>query len=292
MKFLKLIVLINALLLACSRGDLNYTDPQVGGLSINPVSQSALDQIVSITEKYPACGKAKLLDRSLLGRARGYYYGTLYSMARSICRPGDSIKSNMLLGNIDTTKDAVYGFGSQVKLYASLNVADEQHLKSTYSILLSHGLIESNGDYREGVDTTNSSSNTAETAEAGLYQTSYSIRYGMEKSAVLATENLELEYQANRGKCETQLFDKDRLSKPYSAIVGSGVGADFQRLLRSCPALAVEHAAITIRQDRRHYQPLVKLTSVPLTDCYPVIEEVYDYIIKNRDTICSAILEN
>lgn len=254
-----------------------------------------INDIQKIALKHPACGKSAPGNREALNHVRGYYYGTLFSMARSICRSSiSSAKASMLKGSAQSSRDALYNYSqgsTRVRMYASLSSADEKHLRSTYAILLPHGLMESGGDYKEGVDQSNGSSYQSTTAEAGLFQTSYNVRGLMSKEAVKAIDSLEAEYKANKVACETNLFSLDLPSKSHSPSIGSGTGLEFQKLIRSCPALAVEHASVTIRHNMRHYGPLIIKSAKPLTECYSVIDEVYDYVKSNQADVCANILK-
>lgn len=259
---------------------------------VSSVKRDSVSDIKKIALDNSACGNSAPSNRSKLKSRSGYYQGVILSFARSVCRPNDDIKQSMLKGSINREKDVLYYFknSGNVKTYADLSLPDEKHLKSIYAILLPHGLMESGGDFREGVDISNASSFKSNTAEAGLFQTSYNVRGFMSPAAVRGVEKLEDQYKlAGPNSCMLDVFSEGLPAKQSHGVVGSGAGAAFQKQLRSCPALAVEHAAITIRHNMRHYGPLIRQSSRPLNGCYAVLDKVYDYVSKNKNDVCPDV---
>src|SRR5262249_55691775 len=90
---------------------------------------------------------------------------------------------------------------------------------------------------------------TADTAEAGLFQKSWNSR-----SASPELPKLFAAYSANPDGF-LSIF-REGLSGSASSNEGRGEGAAFQALCKSCPAFAVEAAAVGLRTIRRHWGPI------------------------------------
>ncbi len=109
-----------------------------------------------------------------------------------------------------------------------------------------------------------SATNTsADTAEAGLFQTSWNSR-----SASPQLPKIFAAYKASSAKCDLDTFSKGvKCSASNLSNYGSGDGRDFQALSKSCPAFAVEYAAEGIRNIRRHWGPLSRKEAEFNLDC-------------------------
>lgn len=271
-----------------------YLEPSENGtLNIDEMMSDdpVIKRISELIINHPSCGDSKSSNNVTLKKLRGYYLGTLYSFAKNICRGNGAIKASMLTGSTDHTRDSLYNI-KNIKIYANLESVNEEHLKSIYSILLHHGLNESGGDFRTGYDKSNLSSLDPQNAEAGLYQTSFSVRFAINTSSKEALMELESEYLKNPQKCKVNLFKIDLNSKIQSPYVGKeGEGFIFQKLLRTCPSLAADHGAITIRHNMKHYGPLINGTSTPFNTCSTLLEELYTYINTNRISVCPELVK-
>jgi hypothetical protein len=121
-------------------------------------------------------------------------------------------------------------------------------LRRLFALLYGLGMRESSGNCFEGRD--RSASNvSADTAEAGLFQQSWNSRVASPELPKLFAA-----YSANPDGF-LSIF-REGLSGPVSSNEGSGDGAAFQALCKSCPAFAVEAAAIGLRTIRRHWGPI------------------------------------
>jgi hypothetical protein len=253
----------------------------------------SLGGLKKIADQHSDCGGAPIAKQGKLKDHPGFYYGVVDSFARSMCRPNDGIKKPMLSGA--GSRDAINKFDfipelSSVVKGKSENKDNDRVLIATYSILLTEGMLESNGNFREGRDVT-AKNQSSDAAEAGLFQTSNDIHQQLigfgDRAANDGLLALEKEYERNPKACMTQTFSEGmHQDKNRDDVAGSG--ARFQKLLRSCPALAVEHAAITIRHYMGHYGPIKRGTAKP--GCEKMLSEAYDYVNRSRGSICPELL--
>jgi hypothetical protein len=122
------------------------------------------------------------------------------------------------------------------------------NLRQLFVLLFGLGMRESSGQYCEGRDT--SASNTsADTAEAGLFQQSWNSH-----AASSEISKLFAAYSANPDGFLT-IFQEGVTPKATDNY-GTGDGAAFQALCKSCPAFAVEAAAVGLRAIRKHWGPI------------------------------------
>lgn len=120
-------------------------------------------------------------------------------------------------------------------------------LRSLFSLLIGLGMRESSGHYYEGRD--QSASNTSsDTAEAGLFQQSW--------NSHVASPEIPKLLAAYSAKPEGFLSIFSEGAFGDSESVGSGDGLRFQLLCKSCPAFAVECAAVGLRVIRQHWGPI------------------------------------
>lgn len=245
---------------------------------------SAYTKLTEAIDKHPQCGESKSGKSSKLSDVKGYYHGMLTAFARATCRnSSDVIKKKMLNGK-NNRADALYLFEKD-----SAPTDDDKQLISMMTIALAHGLRESNGNFRQGYDA-NVKSPTASTAEAGLFQTSLSVK-GADADMAQAIKELEAQYQvADKNKCLVDIFSQNI---PLSAqsnrpSQGSGKGREFQDLLRGCPAFAAEQILITMRSNAPHYGPLKRKEFTPFTACEPLLKEIHS-LAKTDESVCSDL---
>jgi hypothetical protein len=135
--------------------------------------------------------------------------------------------------------------------------------------MLGLGMRESSGKYCEGRDRS-ANNTTAETAEAGLFQTSFNARRA---SPLLPTlfktcmEHPEPSY--------LEIFKEGvRAREKDLENFGTGDGKDFQTLSKQCPFFAVEFAAIGLRNIRKHWGPINRHDAEVKTDADALFMEV------------------
>jgi len=140
----------------------------------------------------------------------------------------------------------------------------EATMLNTYTLLIGLGMRESSGIFCTGRDTS-AGPETADEAETGLFQFSRNsiavVKSKGDLQASLDLQKLVDLYKSHPENCMLDVFKEgvsqrtiDRCNS--SSIVGSGPGADFQKLGRNCPAFAVEYASLLIRTLRTHFGPL------------------------------------
>lgn len=123
-------------------------------------------------------------------------------------------------------------------------------LRSVFVLLTGLGMRESSGKYCEGRD--RSAANTSsDTAETGLFQMSWNAH-----AASPELPKLFQKYKANPDGLVEVFHEGVKCSASDLANYGDGDGAEFQRLCKSCPAFAVEAAAVGLRTIRSHWGPI------------------------------------
>lgn len=137
-----------------------------------------------------------------------------------------------------------------------------------FTLLIGLGMRESSGKYCEGRDLS-AHNVTASTAEAGMFQFSFN-----SISADSTLRSIYTYYKGHPESCELETFSKNVTCKQSDkTIYGSGEGAEFQRLARSCPAFSAVYAASLIRVLRKHFGPLNRHEAEVVPACQKMLEE-------------------
>lgn len=246
-----------------------------------------VDQITTIAAA-STCANYSWKNR---GKApKGYMKGMALTYARSFCRfkttkdaPTDLVKL-FTAGAKTAAKDALAHYSSTFSsLSMDVNTVGISPLRSVYTLGIGLGMRESSGKYCEGRDM--SASNTsASTAEAGMFQTSYN---SMGASAELS--KLYAEYKANPSKCHLAIFKEGVSSCGNSSIAGSGEGATYQALNKSCPAFAAEYAMVMLRVLRAHYGPITRKEAEITTACNQLLKNV-ETVIEDNPYSCDDLI--
>ena len=185
----------------------------------------------------------------------GYTKGLVLVYGRVYCKfkAGDACAADMAKAKTgDASRDALTWFDAQFTAAGMDNSTDgTDTLRHLFVLLMGLGMRESSGIYCTGRD--QSAANTAaDTAEAGLFQTSFNAR-----TASPFMPALFQQYLANPSGF-LDVFQEG--VHPCGAAdlqnFGSGDGADFQRLSKECPSFAAEFAAVGMRNIRTHWGPL------------------------------------
>lgn len=218
-------------------------EPPAGG---GTLPTAAITQIV----KASSCASYSWKDR---GKSSvGYVKGMVTSFALSVCLA----KPQTFLGSSD--KDAL----------AFYNV--NPNLVDTYTFLLGLGMRESSGHRCEGRDA--SAGNTSsDTAEAGLFQTSANSAVASSSLRPIAEY-----YLTHKGECLDEVFQEgdSHCTTQNLRTYGSGEGATFQQLSKSCPRFAVNWAAVGIRVIRRHWGPIGRREVEFRSDCRDMLSQI------------------
>ncbi len=242
-----------------------------------PVTPATLKKITDIAEK-STCASYRWKDR---GRApKGYMKGMAIMYAKAVCNQNrDDIKvvSSPLSGN--EVRDSLTWYKA---VFADLGIINEggiDTLRNAYTLLLGLGMRESSGRHCVGRDQS-ATNTTAETAEAGIFQTSYNSRSSNKVLPVLFQKYLKQE-----GSCYLDVF-KEGVSCSASNWEnwGTGAGFDFQKLSKECPAFVTEYAAVMIRVNggsKGHYGPLRRYHAEVKPECSDMFLAVQKEVEKN-----------
>ena len=189
----------------------------------------------------------------------GYYKGMALCYARVYCKlmAGNEVAKEMAkanTGNIE--KDAIAFYADEMFDAGLNNEADGvDTLRHLFTFMLGLGMRESSGNYCTGAERDedgNIINNGSNTAEAGLFQTSYNARSSNDLLNTIFSE-----YKANPGNGFLEIFKEGAKCKEGDKVnCGEGDGRLFQQLSKECPAFAVEFTAVALRNVRKHWGPI------------------------------------
>lgn len=185
----------------------------------------------------------------------GYIKGMALTYARAYCKllSGDPAAAEMAKAETgDGAVDALTHYAQQFHHVGMSNEASGvSTLRHLFVLLLGLGMRESSGRYCEGRD--RSANNTgANTAEAGLFQTSFNA-----VGAHGEMMRLFQHYLQNPATGFLTTFQEGVTARPQDLQnFGSGPGRDFQQLSKECPAFGAEFCAVGLRNRRSHWGPI------------------------------------
>jgi hypothetical protein len=150
-------------------------------------------------------------------------------------------------------------------------------LRHLFVLMLGLGMRESSGKHCEGRD--RSAHNTsAETAEAGLFQTSFNAR-----RASLLLPKLFNEFASQPTPSYLDVFKEGvRCKDSNLENFGDGDGREFQKLSKDCPFFAVEFAAIGLRNIRKHWGPINRRDAEVKADADAMFKEVQKLVDQDK----------
>ena len=188
---------------------------------------------------------------------------------------GDPIVRGMAAANTHNDEiDALSWYNSN---FAALGMSNDlggiDTLRHLYVLLLGLGMRESSGKHCEGRDT--SASNTSsDTAEAGLFQTSWNA-----SSASTDFLNAADQYDPDSVQGYMAVFAEGVTCNSSSwASYGSGAGFAFQETCKWSPTYAVDTCAITLRRLRQHYGPINRKEAEIRGDADKMFKQVQDFV--------------
>jgi hypothetical protein len=231
------------------------------------------DTIARITE-LAASSPIASYDFKNRGKAPpGYIKGMAVSYAKvySGLKAGDTYALEMAKPvGADATKDALAHYAEIFKAADMDNSrAGPDTLRHLFVLMLGLGMRESSGRYCEGRDRS-ASNTTAETAEAGLFQTSYNARH-----ASPLMPKLFAQFMAKPSPSYLDIFAEGVQAKDSELEnYGDGDGRDFQKLSKSCPFFALEFAALGLRNIRKHWGPINRREAEIRPDADALFREV------------------
>lgn len=149
-------------------------------------------------------------------------------------------------------------------------------LRHLYAFMLGSGMRESSGVYCTGRDqSAGSSSQTSDTCESGLFQTSYNAHGASDPEF----DQLMVEYGTGQSPGYVETFADDvSCGQSDWDCVGSGAGLLFQRLCKVMPAFAVETHGLTLRNLCNHYGPVVRFEVELKRDADRMFRDVQEYM--------------
>jgi hypothetical protein len=206
---------------------------------------------------------------------KGYITGMAVAYARVYCKwkSGDVFAREMAKANTgDDSRDALAWYHPEFLKTGMDNAADgTDTLRHLFVLLTGLGMRESSGQYGEGRDMA-ASNTTGETAEAGLFQTSYNARHDHPLLPKLFAK------YANSADLMDIFKVGVRYRDEHFENYGRGKGREFQQLTKACPAFAVEFAALGLRNVRTHWGPVNRKEAELRMECDQMLKNVQDAV--------------
>lgn len=202
----------------------------------------------------------------------GYVKGMALAYGRVYCKlkAGDAAATDMAQARTASGElDALTWYDDVFTSLGMRNdVAGPDTLRHLFVLLIGLGMRESSGKYCEGRDRS-AANTTAETAEAGLFQTSFNAR-----TASLLMPQLFTQYRARPTGFVAEFQEGVHCSEASLENFGSGDGLEFQRLSKACPAFAAEFAAVGLRHIRKHWGPITRKEAQLRPECDAMLSQV------------------
>ncbi len=237
-----------------------------------PSELDPVDEVIGLARKSP------LMTYEWANRGRapaGYLKGMAVAWARTYAKWKNGDPAALAMAAAEKGAPATDALSWYSDLFAdegmSNSTAGADTLRHLFVLLTGLGMRESSGRYCEGRD--RSANNTsATTAEAGLFQMSWNAA-GFDP----LMKTIYAEY-----KDRTDLIEvfKEGVTAKRSDLenFGKGDGFEFQRLAKSCPAFAVEFAALGLRFGRKHWGPIKAREAELRRDCDSLFRAVQDLV--------------
>lgn len=244
----------------------NLNDDVIPGA--RPADTATTDEILQIAARSQIM-TYRWKDRGLA--PAGYIKGMAMMYARVYCKlmAGDAAAIEMAKADTgNEERDGLAWYKQQFDDAGLDNSRDgADTLRHLFVLLIGLGMRESSGQYCEGRDRS-ASNTTAETAEAGLFQTSYNAR--------TASTLLPQLFTRYAGSSDFLGIFREgvRCSERDLENFGTGDGQEFQRLSKACPAFAVEFTAVALRNRRKHWGPINQRAAEIRTESDAMLQEV------------------
>jgi hypothetical protein len=186
----------------------------------------------------------------------GYTRGMAIAFAQAYMRFADNDDPiAMEMAKANSGNDAIDALSWYNSNFVALGMRNDtlsvDTLRHLYVLLMGLGMRESSGKHCEGRDQS-ASNTTSDTAEAGLFQTSWNAR-------VCCTDFINLfdQYEIESEQGYMGVFEQGvSCSSSSWSCYGSGDGYRFQQLCKYNPTFAVETCAIVLRNLCQHYGPI------------------------------------
>lgn len=189
---------------------------------------------------------------------------------------GDPVALEMAKADTDDDDlDALSWYRSNFQSLGMDNSSDGINtLRHLFVLLMGLGMRESSGKHCEGRDMS-ADNVSSDTAEAGLYQTSYNAHTCCPEFDVVMNEYGKykwpdyLDQFAEGVTCDSASW----------ASYGSGEGYKFQELCKRQPAFAVESCALVLRNRRQHYGPINRKEAELRREADEMLLEVQTHVL-------------
>lgn len=252
--------------------------------------ESAIDQIASIAANSDCGRKDDWKDRGKPPVA--YPKGLAIVFAKALCQP-DRPDVRVVSAAVNTAdpkaerNDALVWYDPE---YAALGMkndaAGSDTLRHAYTLLTGLGMRESSGEHCVGRDMS-ADFTTGDTAEAGLFQTSWGSRIANPEM-----EKLYLAYSQSSDKCLLDVFSKGvSCGRADARNWGRGEGVAWQKLTKSCPAFATEYAAVLLRTSagkKGEFGPIRTKKTELLEICDSMFRQVQD-LVESKPALCDQL---
>ena len=206
---------------------------------------AALDAKIARIADKSACARIDWPGRGHAPKA--YLRGMALTYAKAVCAAdagGDSAAAVMNKGFGPVGEDALSS-----NFWGESGNSRLGHIRTAFAVAVGLGMRESTGNPTVGRNRAVKDP-TAETAEAGLFQLNYRSLGGNPWLPKLAEE-----YAANPSLCQSAVFGKG-VRDLRQRVVGNGAGADYQKQIKACPALATEQAVVLLRTGKSYFGPI------------------------------------
>lgn len=274
--------LVLLLVLACCSRDQTIPEPGAGPGpgSTAKAAREKIESIATASQCGPRIGSAP----------KAYMRGVALVFARSVCersRADVKVVAAAKSPEANVRTDALTWYDSKFRaLGMSNDSAGVDTLRHAYAMLLDLGIRESSGRYCLG-RYLHDPFNTADSAEAGLFQTSWG---ASARSSVLPA--MFERYQADQSGCLLDTFSRGvSCGAAEAKNWGDGKGAEWQKLTKVCPAFATEYAAVVLRANggsMGEYGPIRqnKVQIEPV--CDSMLLDV-QRVVEASPAVCSAL---
>ena len=236
--------------------------------------QEQIDQIVDIAEG-SAIARYSWKDRGVA--PKGYTAGIALCFALAATRLQDVHPTALVLAQADrndAAEDALTWYRAEFirKLDTDNSEDGIDTLRSLFVMLLGLGMRESSGRYCESRDMS-ATNVSADTAEAGMHQTSYNIRSFSDQIPLLLKA-----YWANPNGFLPTFRNGASPKGDELANFGSGDGAKHQFLSKFAPAYHAYVTAIGLRFGRQHWGPINRSECEIKKEADDMLRLVQDFI--------------
>lgn len=257
------------------------------GLSLlqpRPARAAQLDQAGAISRISQIASSSAIASYNWKNRGKspqGYINGMAVSYAKVYydLSAGNVYASEMAKAMTDDdATDALKHYEEIFKQAAMDNAkSGPDTLRHLFVLMLGHGMRESSGKHCEGRDRS-AHNTTSETAEAGLFQTSFNARHA---SPLLP--KLFADFMAKPTPGYLDVFKEGvHCTETNLQNYGDGDGRNFQKLSKDCPFFGVEFAAVGLRNIRKHWGPINRRDAEVKPDADAMFKEVQKLVDQDK----------